>query len=161
LDEVSNDEATLAHWIAVNRDIFDDKNNSFGFIYTLTGRADRLPEAIWHPQIQNRIGQNAFELRTLNKPDVEEFLRRLIEHLIDKPKVEALVEQGAIDKAKYDPTCYPFEKEAHAEFVEFFQRTQENAKPRDICDRLDLVGFIAIKSDSRLISLPSLQKANM
>jgi len=161
LDEVSNDEATLAHWIAVNRDIFDDKNNTFGFIYTLTGRADRLPEAIWHPQIQNRIGQNAFELRTLNKPDVEEFLRQLIEHLIDRPKVEALVAQGAIDKAKYDSTCYPFEKEAHAEFVEFFQRTQENAKPRDICDRLDLVGFISIKSDTRLIGLPSLQKANM
>ena len=161
LDEVSNDEATLAHWIAVNRDIFDDKNNSFGFIYTLTGRADRLPEAIWHPQIQNRIGQNAFELRTLNRPDVEEFLRRLTDHLIDKPKVEALVAAGSIDKSKYDPSCYPFEKDAYTEFVEFFQRTQENAKPRDICDRLDLVGFISIKSDSRLISIPSLQKANM
>ena len=161
LDEVSNDEATLAHWIAVNRDIFDDKNNSFGFAYTLTGRADRLPEAIWHPQIQNRIGQNAFELRTLNKTDVELFLKRLTDYLVDKQKVDALVSNGIIDKAKYDPNCYPFDSEAHSEFIDFFQRTQENAKPRDICDRLDLTGFISIKSNSRLITTQALQKANM
>ena len=60
----------------------------------------------------------------------------------------------ALEKAKGD-------KEAHGEFIEFFQRTQEHAKPRDICDRLDWVGFIAIKSNSRLITAQTLQKANM
>jgi hypothetical protein len=161
LDEVSNDEATLAHWIAVNRDIFDDKNNSFGFIYTLTGKADRLPEAIWHPQIQNRLGQNSFELRTLAKPDVEQFLERLVNELVDRSKVQALVADGSIDSSKFDMNSYPFERQAHTDFVEFFQRTQENAKPRDICDRLDLVGFVAIKSNSRLIDSACLQRANM
>jgi hypothetical protein len=161
LDEVSNDEATLAHWVAVNRDIFDDNNNTFGFMYTLTGKANRLPRAIWEPQIQNRIGQNAFELRTLSKPDVEEFLARLVRELVDRTKVDQLVADGTIPQSAYDASAYPFTKPAKQRFVEFFQRTQENAKPRDISDRLDLLGFIAIKSGARLIDEPCLEKANM
>ncbi len=161
LDEVGNDEATLAHWIAANRDIFDDKNNTFGFIYTLTGKANRLPRAIWDPQIQNRIGQNAFELRNLARPDVEHFLQRLIDELVDKAAVTALVDGKSIDPSQYAAEAFPFTKSAHEEFIEFFQRSQENAKPRDICDRLDLLGFIAIKSNARLIDESCLRKANM
>lgn len=161
LDEVSNDEATLAHWVAVNRDIFDDNNNTFGFIYTLTGKANRLPRAIWDPQIQNRIGQNAFELKTLTKPDVEEFLTKLVDFLVDPAKVAKLVADGAIPPAAYDASAYPFTKTAKQRFIDFFQRTQENAKPRDISDRLDLLGFIAIKSATRLIDEACLEKANM
>jgi hypothetical protein len=161
LDEIANDEPTLAHWVAVNRDIFDDKNNTFGFIYTLTGKTDRLPDAIWHPQIHNRIGENAFELRTLVRPDVEEFLRKLMDELVDRPKVKALVDNGQVPAATYDASTYPFERAAHTEFVDFFQRTQENAKPRDISDRLNLVGFVALKTNSRLITVECLRKANM
>jgi len=161
LEEVDNDEATLAHWIAVNRDIFDDKNNSFGFIYTLTGKANRLPRAIWDPQIQNRIGQSAFELRNLARPDVEQYLTKLIDFLVDKSKVNSLVNAGTIDKDKFNLQSYPFITPARDRFVDFFQRSQENAKPRDISDRLDLLGFIAIKSGSRLIDDKCLEKANM
>jgi hypothetical protein len=161
LDEVSNDEATEAHWIAVNRDIFDDKNNAFGFIYTLTGKANRLPQVIWSPQIQNRIGQNAFELRNLAKPDVEGFLARLIDELVDIARVNDLVTTGAIDKAHFNSSAYPFTPEAKDRFIDFFQRSQDNAKPRDISDRLDLLGFIAMKAGNRLIDDDSLERANM
>lgn len=161
LDEVSNDEATLAHWIAVNRDIFDDKNNCFGFIYTLTGKANRLPRAIWDPQIQNRVGQSAFELRTLAKPDVEHFLAKLINFLVDWNKVDALVATGQIAREDFDKDAYPFTLNGRARFIDFFQRSQENAKPRDISDRLDLLGFIAMKSSSRLINEACLDRANM
>jgi hypothetical protein len=81
--------------------------------------------------------------------------------LVDRDKVTALVKTSEVNASKYNDALYPFEKEAHTEFVEFFQRTQENSKPRDICDRLDLLGYIAIKSDTRLINLACLQKANM
>ena len=161
LEEVSNDESTLAHWIAVNRDIFDDKNNTFGFIYTLAGKANRLPQAIWHPQIQNRIGQNTFELRTLAKPDVEQFLSKLVNEVVDRNKLNAVIAAGEIAAGSYVPAAYPFEQAARDRFIDFFQRTQENAKPRDISDRLDLLGFIAIKSGTRLIDESCLNKANM
>jgi hypothetical protein len=161
LDEVSNDEATEAHWIAVNRDIFDDKNNAFGFIYTLTGKANRLPQAIWSPQIQNRIGQNAFELRNLAKPDVEDFLARLIDVLVDQSEVQELVAAKAIDSTQFDPGAYPFTPQAKERFIDFFQRSQDKAKPRDISDRLDLLGFIAMKAGNRLIDDASLERANM
>lgn len=161
LDEVSNDEATLAHWIAVNRDIFDDKNNTFGFIYTLAGKSNRLPQALWNPQIQNRIGQNAFELRTLAKTDVEKFLSGLIDVVVDKARQNTLVTGGDIDPSAYTPAAYPFTQAARARFIDFFQRSQENAKPRDISDRLDLLAFIAIKSKKRLIDEPCLETANM
>jgi hypothetical protein len=161
LDEIDNDDATLAHWIAVNRDIFDDKNNTFGFIYTLQGREDRLPRAIWDPQIQNRLGKSAVLLKNLAKPDVEQFLTKLIDELIDKAKVAALVGSGEIEAAKYDGPSYPFTNVARAEFVDFFKRTTKDAKPRDICDRLNMTGFIAIKSKSRLIDEECLKKANI
>jgi hypothetical protein len=161
LDEVSNDEATEAHWIAVNRDIFDDKNNVFGFIYTLTGKPGRLPNAIWHPQIQNRIGQSAVELRTLKKQDVEDYVKRLVAELVDMPQVTRAVSDGTIDHAKFDAASYPFDAAGHARFLDFFQRTQQNAKPRDISDRLDQVGFVALKSNKRLIDEACLEKANM
>lgn len=161
LDEVSNDEATEAHWIAVNRDIFDDKNNVFGFIYTLTGKTSKLPKAIWSPQIQNRIGQSAVELRSLKKQDVDEYVRKLIVELVDMPAVNAAVAAGVIDPETFSPETYPFDKAGQEQFLDFFERTQQNAKPRDISDRLDQVGFIALKSGKRLIDTACLAKANM
>jgi hypothetical protein len=161
LDEVENDEATLAHWIAVNRDIFDDANNTFGFIYTLTGKTNRLPRAIWEPQVQNRLGQNVHELKNLKKPDVEKYFEKLMDVLIDRTAVKQLVADGAIPSANYDEKFYPFAADAHAEFVDFFMRSQENSKPRDISERLNVLGFAAMKTGTRLITRESLRKANM
>lgn len=162
LDEVTNDQATEAHWVAVNRDIFDDKNNVFGFIYTLTGKSSgKLPTAIWHPQIQNRIGQGAVELRTLRQQDVATYVQKLVAELVDMNRVEAAVGAGIIDSASFAKAAYPFDSAGLSRFLDFFQRTQQNAKPRDISDRLDQVGFIAMKSGKRLIDDSCLEKANM
>ena len=161
LEQVENDDTTKAHWVAVNREIFDDKNNTFGFIYTLTGKTNRLPEALWDPQIQNRIGQSYFELKNLDKTDVEQYLTKLMAELIDGSKVGAMVASAVIDKSQYDSSCYPFTRAAYDRFVDFFQRSSENAKPRDISDRLDELGFIAIKSNKHLIDEQCLDKASM
>jgi hypothetical protein len=161
LDQVSNDEATEAHWIAVNRDIFDDKNDVFGFIYTLTGKTARLPRALWDPQLQNRIGQSAVELKTLAKPDVDSYVQKLIAELVDSDAVQAAVKGGVIDTPPYSEAAYPFTVEGKERFLDFFQRTQQDAKPRDISDRLDQVGFIALKLKKRLIDEECLEKANM
>jgi hypothetical protein len=161
LDQVETDDTTLAHWIAVNKDIFDDKNNTFGFIYTLTGKANRLPLAIWDPQIQNRMGNSAFELKNLAPPDVEQFMGSLMKVLVDQDKVNSRIAAGEIVQAEYDGSSYPFTPDAKAGFIDFFKRSQENAKPRDICDRMNELGFIAIKLKSRVIDADCLKKANM
>lgn len=161
LEQVENDDTTKAHWVAVNREIFDDKNGTFGFIYTLTGKTNRLPEAIFDPQIQNRLGQSYLELRNLDKTDVEQYLVKLTAELVDSGKVKDMVAKGEIPKKDYDPACYPFSRAGYDRFVDFFQRSSENAKPRDISDRLDELGFIAIKSSKRLIDEDCLAKASM
>jgi Cdc6-like AAA superfamily ATPase len=161
LGEVSNDEATEAHWVAVHRDIFDDKNNVFGFIYTLTGKASKLPKAISDPQIQNRIGQSGVELLNLRTQDVSEYVTRLVSEVVDMPQVSAAVNAETIDPTRFDAASYPFDTAGRARFLDFFQRTQHSAKPRDISDRLDQVGFIALKEGKRLIDEASIERANM
>jgi hypothetical protein len=161
LDEVSNHEATEAHWIASNRNIFDDSNDVFGFIYTLSGKADRLPRAIWDSQIQNRIGAHTVELQPLAAQDVGGFLTKLRDEFVDQRAVEALVASGDIASEEYDWGSYPFTSQARAEFVDFFDRSQQNSKPRDISDRLNTLGFLAMKAKKRLIDEACLQAAEM
>jgi hypothetical protein len=162
LDKVSNDEATEAHWIATNRLIFDDENKTFGFIYTLSAKGEsNLPPAIWDPQVQNRIGSaNKCELKTLASGDVTNFLRKLVEEFVDKNAVEELAKKGVIN-GDYEWDAYPFTKAAKAEFIDYYQRSQENSKPRDISDRLNTVGFIALKKNSRLITPECLRESGM
>lgn len=162
LEDVSADDATLAHWVATNRLIFDDNNDAFGFIYTLSAKGERqMPEALMHSQILNRIGNNRFELRNLGPNDVGEFVRHLIDSFVDRTKVEALVNSGEIPSATYDTDSYPFSKKGMADFLDFWSHDLENAKPRDISDRMNSLGFVAIKDNKRLIDPDCLKKLNM
>jgi len=82
LDAVEADEATQNHWLTANKLIFDDRNQSFGFIYTVSGKSvNNLPVAIYEDQIQNRIGQNVFGLQTLATSDVETYLKKPIQRV--------------------------------------------------------------------------------
>jgi hypothetical protein len=163
LDKVENDEATLAHWVATNRLIFDDENKTFGFIYTLSAKGERaLPQAIWDPQIQTRIGTaNKCELKSLASGDVTTFLRKLVDEFVDKEATERLVASGGINASDYNWDSYPFTASAKSEFVDYYQRAQEYSKPRDISDRLNTVGFIALKKNKRLITEECLAESGM
>lgn len=162
LNDVEDDETTRAHWVATNRLIFDDNNNTFGFIYTLSAANDRaLPSAIWHPQLQNRIGQNKYLLENLKPQDVGSFIRKLIDQFVDKAKVDQLAQDGQIPASDYDWANYPFNAEARTLFIDHYQRDQENAKPRDISEKLNELGFIALSSESRLIKPDCLSAAGM
>jgi hypothetical protein len=162
LENVESDEATQYHWVTANKLIFDDQNASFGFIYTVSGKQERqLPRAIWDPQLQNRLGKNYYRLDTLATPDVESYLRQLLDEFIDWNKVDSLVAAGTIDPARYDRKAYPFTVDGKAHFMDYFDRTQEDAKPRDISQRLDEAGFIAGKKASRLITKEVLEGLNM
>jgi len=161
LEAVDADDAAQAHWVNVNKLIFDDKNNTFGFIYTISGRRKVLPKALFEPQIQNRLGENAFEMKNLVPVDVEQFLTGLVGEFVDKPGVEALVAAGTIPASDYNWKSYPFTDAGKHDFVEFFSRSQENSKPRDISSKLNDVAFIAMKSGKRLIDPDSLRAANM
>lgn len=162
LDKVENDESTLAHWVATNRLIFDDENKTFGFIYTLSSKGERhLPLAIWDAQIQNRIGSHKFELKSLASGDVTTFLRKLVDEFVDKGVADTLVQSGQVAAADYDWDAYPFTQQAKMDFIEYYQRTQENSKPRDISDRLNTVGFIALKKQARLITPDCLTASGM
>src|SRR5207248_251784 len=141
---------------------FDDNNNTFGFIYTLSAASDRaLPLAVWAVQLQNRIGQNKFLLENLKPQDVGTFIRKLMDEFVDKARVEQLKDNGEIPAADYDWTNYPFTKQALADFIEHYQRDQENSKPREISDKLNELGYIALDLNTRLITPECLTKAKM
>jgi hypothetical protein len=162
LEDVSQDIATEQHWLNVNKLIFADENRSFGFIYTISARrSGDLPGVLFEAQIRNRLGDNIFELKNLATNDVQTFLKKLIENFVDRSKVEALVAENKIPPADYTWDAYPFTVSAKAEFVDYFDRTQEAAKPRDISKKLDAVAFVAGKQKKRLIDEDCLRAKNM
>ncbi|MFC1575524.1 hypothetical protein ACFL5A_02615 [Gemmatimonadota bacterium] len=162
LEMVDHDEAVQAHWVNAHKLIFDPDSTDFGFIYTISGRRNQLPPALWEPQVQNRIGENnVVELQSLEKHSVEEFLSSLFQEFIDMDRVKAAVAGGEILEEDFDEERYPFTSAAWAEFLDFFDRNQEDAKPRDITDRLDDVAFMAAKAGDRVINESALRKANM
>lgn len=163
LEDLDSDDATRRHWIAANRLIFDDNNDVFGFIYTLSGKGQRnMPSVISDPQIVNRLGaNNMIELPNLAPTDVESFLEKLRVSFVDQSRVDALTAAGTISGSDYNWNRYPFTANGWQEFVDYWNNNQEDAKPRDICDKLDDVGFRAMKDSKRLIDPDSLRKARM
>jgi hypothetical protein len=162
LENVEVDEAVQSHWVTANKLIFDDRNQSFGFVYTVSGKQQReLPRAIWEPQIQNRLGQNVFRLDTLATKDVESYLAKMLEAFIDWQRVDQLAADGTIPVDQYDRPSYPFTSEAKGRFLDYFNRAQENAKPRDISERLDDLAFVALKRKERIITAAVLESKDM
>lgn len=163
LEDIDSDDATRRHWIAANRLIFDDNNEVFGFIYTLSGKGRKnMPTVLSDPQIVNRLGENnMIELPNLAPTDVESFIGKLRLSFVDKGSVENLVSAGAIASGDFDWNKYPFTQDGWREFVDYWNQNQEDAKPRDICDKLDDVGFRAMKDSKHLIDPAALRKARM
>jgi len=163
LEDVEDDAATNAHWVAANRAIFDDNNDVFGFIYTVSAKSARvMPQAIWHPQIQNRLSiHNTFGLENLDSGAVADYLTRISQAIVDKQCVAGLINDGQIDEKEYEEECYPFTKESRVRFLEYWDANLGDAKPRDISDKLNALGFIALKSGKRLIDIACLETANM
>jgi hypothetical protein len=162
LENVEVDEAVQSHWVTANKLIFDDRNQSFGFVYTVSGKQQReLPRAIWEPQIQNRLGQNVFRLDTLATKDVESYLAKMLEAFIDWQRVDQLASDGTIPADQYDRPSYPFTPEARERFLDYFNRAQENAKPRDISERLDDLAFVTLKRKERVITASVLESKDM
>lgn len=162
LEALAGDEATEAHWVDANKMFFADENTHFGFIYTLSARNfDDFPEVLNAPQIENRLGKgNLIELLNLTGPEVGDYLKKLVSDFVDMEAVKALVDSGEIG-ADFDENTYPFTPDAFAHFIDFWDRNQRDSKPRDISDRLNDAGFIALKNGKRLIDTDSLESANM
>jgi hypothetical protein len=163
LEDIDNDDATRRHWIAANRAIFDDGNDVFGFIYTLSGKGQKnIPQVISDTQIVSRLGSNnLIELKNLDPTDVTTFLAKLRDAFVDRAAVETAVSSGEISATDYDWSRYPFTNDGWREFLDYWNMNQEQAKPREICDKLDDVGFRAMKDDLKLIGPDSLRKAKM
>lgn len=163
LEDIDNDDATRRHWIAANRAIFDDSNDVFGFVYTLSGKGQRnIPTVISDAQIISRLGSNnLIELKNLDPTDVTIFLAKLREAFVDRAAVEAAVSSGEISGTDYNWGRYPFTDDGWREFLDYWNTNQEQAKPREICDKLDDIGFRAMKDDLKLVDPASLRKARM
>jgi len=165
LEAVDADEATRAHWENANKLIFDDSNGTFGFVYTISARGGprrgSLPVVLSSPQLQNRLGDNVFEMKNLAPADVGIYLQNLVNEFVDRTAVENLVQNGEIDPARYKWEDYPFTADAKARFFDYFSRSQENSKPRDISNKMNDVGFVAIKRNLRLVDAECLGQAQM
>ena len=161
LETVDATDATRAHWVNANKLILDDNNTTFGFIYTISARRDQLPAALYEDQLRNRLGDNVHELQNLAPADVGSFVTRLVQEFVDEDAVNALVASGNIAASDFQWANYPFTSTGRAEFVDYFNRSQEDAKPRDICSKLDDVAFVAAKMEKRLIDPSCLRAAKM
>lgn len=163
LEDLDADDATRRHWVAVNRMIFDDENNVFGFIYTLSGKGQRsMPTVISDAQIVNRLGPNSLiELPNLGPTDVATFLEKLRQSFVDQQSVNTLVSSGEIPSQDFNWARYPFTAAGWQEFGDYWNNNQEEAKPRDICDKLNDVGFSAMRDGKHLIDPDCLRKARM
>jgi len=154
LDEVESDDATRSHWESVNRHIFDDSNIFFGFIYTFGGSSERdKPMVLSHPQTETRLGkQNLIFLDNLSDVQTRDFLKNLITQFVDLEAVAKLAADGTINE-EFNADTYPFTEEAYERFIDYWSRTPENAKPRDITDQLTDAAFLAMKQEKRLIDV--------
>jgi hypothetical protein len=153
LEAVSDVLEVERHWVNVNTMIFDQENRYFGFVYTVSGKSqDDIPRALFEPQIENRLGNRRLELRNLPPNDVRAFLSRLTDAFVDRVALEADTRVGISKNAAYVRNSYPFTQPGLDRFVDYFHRTPENSKPRDIADRLDEAGFYSLKAGERLIS---------
>ncbi len=162
LEAVGVDQEVTRHWINVNKMIFDQNNRYFGFVYTVSARAvDDVPQALYDPQIENRLGDRKYELKNLDAASVEVFLRRLVDKFVDRNRVEQNVTSGVIRASEYNWDSYPFIEQGLSRFVDYFERTQENSKPRDIAGKLDDAGFKAMKRGKRLIDEEILGSMNL
>jgi len=162
LEAVSAVQEMERHWVNVNKLIFDQDNSYFGFVYTVSGKgADDIPPALFEPQIENRLGNRRIELRNLPVDGVRSFLQKLASSFIDFGRAEGDQEAGLLNNAEYNRDRYPFDQSAYERFVEYFQRAQENSKPRDISDRLDDAAFYAMKAEKRLIDNEVLDQLNL
>ena len=162
LEDIEADEATSAHWEDMNKQIFDDGNTYFGFIYTLAAAAERnLPRVLTAPQIMNRLGtHNLIYLFELSEIQITQFLRHLVNRFVDMDAVKALVAGGNMHP-DFDESTYPFTPDGHDRFIDYWKRNQEDAKPRDITDHMNDAAFVAMKNDSRLIDVDSLEKSGL
>ena len=161
LETVDANDATRAHWVNANKLILDDNNTTFGFIYTISARREYLPQALYEPQLSNRLGDRVYELKNLQPADVGSFLRRLIEAFVNQDAVNQLVSAGQIDSSEYKWEDYPFTSAGRNQFIDHFNRAQEYSKPRDISDKLNDVAFAAAKTSKRLIDPDCLRAAKM
>jgi len=161
LEPVETDQAVRQHWVTANKLIFSDENRCFGFLYTVSCRREELPVVINEDQIKNRLGSNVYELENLTDNDVKAYLRKLVDSFVDKSKVDALVASGEIDAGAFSWDSYPFTPSAKARFIDYYNRTQGDAKPRDISKKLDDVAIIAGKRGTRLIDDACLDKVSM
>ena len=162
LEAVSAIQEMERHWVNVNKLIFDQDNSYFGFVYTVSGKgSDDIPPALFEPQIENRLGNRKIELRNLPPEGVRSFLQKLTSSFIDFARAESDSTAGLLQNQEYDRDRSPFDPAAYERFVEYFQRSQENSKPRDISDRLDDAAFYALKADKRLIDNQVLDQLNL
>ena len=161
LEAVDANDAASAHWVNANKLILDDNNTTFGFIYTISARRDHLPVALYEPQLISRLGDNVYELQNLAPADVESFLTRLVQGFVDRDAVDALVASGEIASGDFRWEDYPFTLAGRAQFRDYFDRSSENAKPRDICNKLNDVAFIAARNQKRLIDPECVRTAKM
>lgn len=161
LETVDASDATRAHWVSANKFILDDNNTTFGFIYTISQRREQLPAALYEDQLKNRLGGNVFELSNLTDTDVDAFLKQLVEAFVDQKRLQTLVDSGTIPKADYSWENYPFTQAGRSRFIDYFNRSQEDSKPRDICSKLNDVAFVAAKNQKRLIDPDCLTAAKM
>jgi hypothetical protein len=142
-----------ARWNETLRAVLDIQHLSL----VITVGAERfqdVPKLLVVPDLVRRIQKdNYVHMEAFKLPDVTNFMRGLLDQLIDPGKRAALeaVENFAAKVADYKPEFFPFTAGGFEKYCENAVVDPRTAKPSEILSRLDKVAAEAFFRNRRLI----------
>ncbi|ACG75151.1 hypothetical protein AnaeK_3944 [Anaeromyxobacter sp. K] len=157
VDEAENlikitNKTAEARWQETLRAVLDIQHLSI-VITVGSERFQDMPKLLVLPDIVRRVQKdNYVHMEAFKQPDVEKFMRMLLEQLIDPTKREALEASGALTNTPgYKREYFPFNQGAFEKYCENAVVDPRTAKPSEILARLDKVAADAYFNDRRII----------
>jgi hypothetical protein len=142
LEYVTGDE--ISTWEIAFRKLSDQENRSVGFVFAARGAAgDELADPLRHQAFTTRLQQGNFvEIPYLHDiQDVEEFIKDLVAHIVDRDCAKAKLESAGIDTPI---ELYPFTPEALEVLNQYIHDDPTRALPRELLFSLNECGAAAI-----------------
>jgi len=152
LSKISNRNAE-ARWTESLRAVLDITNLSV-VVAIGAERQDGIPTIMLQPEIIRRFTQgNYVQMAAFEKPEAEQFVRDLLETLIDPGRRDSLTQTEDLAKknAGYEPQLYPFTRSAFEVFCRYFADQPNIGKPSEILEKMDFVTSEAYFAGRRVI----------
>lgn len=142
LEYVTGEE--ISTWEVAFRKLADQDNAAVGFVFAGRGAAaDELASPLRHEAFMDRVGEvNFVEIPYLHDvADVVEFVKDLVEHLVDQDCAKKKLKTAGIDTPL---DLYPFTPEALERINQYIYEDVTRALPRELLFTLNECGAAAV-----------------